>query len=125
MHGNYGLAATNMVFITLIQALCQQSFGLTLPQICVSPLGPQKAQNTQSASELICVFLYLWWLTGSRAGGRGGFLVQFRLFVWIQPREEVKSLTRTDHPEESERVPQHFPRLQARDLRLIRPEEQP
>ena len=40
----YGLETTNMAFITLIQALCQQSFGLTLPQNCVRVRGPQKAQ---------------------------------------------------------------------------------
>src|SRR6185503_11242555 len=37
----YGLEATNIGFITLIQALCQQSFGLTLPQNCVRPRGPE------------------------------------------------------------------------------------
>ena len=35
----YGLETTNMAFITLIQALCQQSFGLTLPQNCVGVHG--------------------------------------------------------------------------------------
>src|SRR3954453_6342126 len=41
----YGLETTNMAFITLIQALCQQSFGLTLPQNCVRP------QRTSGAYE--------------------------------------------------------------------------
>src|ERR1044071_861847 len=54
MHGNYGLEATNMVFITLIQALCQQSFGLTLPQNCVRPSGPE-----QAVSELACPAIFL------------------------------------------------------------------
>jgi hypothetical protein len=74
-----------MVFITLIQALCQQSFGLTLPQNCVRPTGPQKEKS------------------GSCSGG--GFLVQIGLLVRVEPGKEVKSLTNPDRAQEPEGIP--------------------
>ena len=95
MLGIYGLKATNMVFITLIQALCQQSFGLTLPQNCVGPCGPH-GHKLKSLNR------------HSRAAGGGGFLVQLGLLIRVEPGKEVKSLTGTNHAEEPERVSQHF-----------------
>src|SRR5262245_30889666 len=60
MLGIYGLEATNNGFITLIKALCQQSFGLTLPQNCVRTSGHKKAQKFSSWSSagpfFICAF---------------------------------------------------------------------
>src|ERR1041385_5738678 len=66
MHGICGLGTTNMVFITLIQALCQQSFGLTLPQNCVRPSGPE-----QAVSELACSAIFLTLVRTVRMGPTG------------------------------------------------------
>ena len=105
-----------MVFITLIQALCQQSFGLTLPQNCVGPRGPEMRLGPgvvsvgQSGPSGVSVagdpaFLL-------RPGGGRGFLIHLRLLIWVEPRKEVKSPTNPDGSQEPERISQHFPHLQ-------------
>ena len=45
---------------------------------------------------------------------RERFFRLFSLLVRVEPREHVKDLAGPDHPEESERVPNHFTGLQAR-----------
>jgi len=96
-----------MAFITLIQALCQQSFGLTLPQNCVGPRGPQKGTEPSAVgpgqsnpSGVSAEFA-----EGSRPADGGGLLVQLGLFVRVEPSKEVKSLTnQADRSQKPERV---------------------
>src|SRR6185369_941166 len=90
-------------FITLIKALCQQSFALTLPQNCVSRRPPSGVHLTAKRH----IF------AGSpslrlRTANRGGFFVHLGLFVWVEAREQVERLTRTHNSQESERISHYF-----------------
>jgi hypothetical protein len=62
-----GLETTNMAFITLIQALCQQSFGLSLPQNCVRSLTYHKIAAPAPYCPLHACLLFVW-----RLGSDGG-----------------------------------------------------
>ena len=97
-------------FITLIQALCQQSFGLTLPQNCVSS-GSQFLDHPEAKKTH--VIFRLW------TADRGGFFVQFRLFVRIETGKKVKGLAGPHCSEKSKGIPNYFPGSQAGSLGRI------
>ena len=72
-------------FITLIQALCQQSFGLTLPQKYVRVWAPMRLKRS-----------------GPTNGGR--LFRELGLLVGIEPGKQVKRLAGPDHPEKAEGI---------------------
>src|SRR5215216_4697313 len=104
-------------FITLIQALCQQSFGLTLPQNCFNPGACLTSDQTLGLCALVGLLLF--WSTNRRR-----FLGQFGLFVRVETGKEVKSLASPDSSKEAEGISEHLTGPETCDLRRIRAKKQ-
>src|SRR6185369_5802329 len=96
-----GLYATNIGFITLIQALCQQSFGLTLPQNCVGHRERVSVQFWDSVVQRANRLL--------RSTNGGRFFRELGLLVRVETSEEVEIATsRPNYPQVPKCIPQDF-----------------
>lgn len=92
-------------FITLIKALCQQSFGLTLPQNCVGHGERVSVQFWDSVVQPSDQLL--------RSTNGGRFFRQLGLLVRVETSKEVEIATgRPDYTQKSKCIPQNFPNLQ-------------
>src|SRR5262245_55286602 len=97
-------------FITLIKALCQQSFGLTLPQNCVSDRPPSMVHSEVKKTHIPRP-------TRPRLGtaGRRGLLIQIGLFVRVEAGKHIERFAGTYNPQISERIFEYFPGFQMCD----------